>query len=699
MMWNGIGNSLTRWLAVLRLGTASGRATFLWMSDRELRASKHAAPAAARRLDERPPPSRSSNATISYTADGRVFPRRLRDKRGSKQNLKRRYGHLRPEGFDLGDYFVAVGADYRWSRSTYRRVATSMAARFNVTSPTIVSYHCQHHTWACMKPYFEVGPMAPAQPDDEPAALDRGYDAPPTQYFFEHEHEKDGQILSWLAARRDPWLLLRLHEQTALEPSQNAAHAALSGAWLGRTTGSSKNADPDAGVLADPVAAADNDPLWRNLLADRLPTHACGTCLVRADEEKDCVRDRPGKGNWRPSGKPTEPKLLAAYLAASRPAWAQGLRVLRRLRRGARMMAISTVCETYAVLRPRPWLQRAMLTYLRRLEEARGGGPLVGMHMRTGFADWQWYSATRQVDAAEQKRLAASEWSRAATSPPLPYARHWATLEGMMLDCTAPGLPLGTPCFKWRTPRERVSPTVAMALEYCAGNSPALAGVRPLPMPGNGTLAAAVECVHRYALELTAPRLPQARRGKSGGKSATSPREGAPRVQWGVLVLGDAPGYVSLVRNLPALAGRVVETNDAGAVAHTTFTGSCPPNSGKCVQMGTHNPHGGWTRAMIDYYIGGLTDAFVTVLFSSFPGAFLRRSLLCCRHRAHFGAMYSQEYSHRDKPMRNLDFLRAMMQTHEVGTAQAEWAAAHSAAPVEVAPEAATEPGRPAIIE
>ena len=32
--WNGIGNSLTRWLAVLRLGTAAGRATFLWFSDR-----------------------------------------------------------------------------------------------------------------------------------------------------------------------------------------------------------------------------------------------------------------------------------------------------------------------------------------------------------------------------------------------------------------------------------------------------------------------------------------------------------------------------------------------------------------------------------------------------------------------------------------------------------------------------------------
>lgn len=29
----GVGNSLTRWLAVLRAGLASGRATFLWMSD------------------------------------------------------------------------------------------------------------------------------------------------------------------------------------------------------------------------------------------------------------------------------------------------------------------------------------------------------------------------------------------------------------------------------------------------------------------------------------------------------------------------------------------------------------------------------------------------------------------------------------------------------------------------------------------
>ena len=77
---------------------------------------------------------------------------------------------------------------------------------------------------------------------------------------------------------------------------------------------------------------------------------------------------------------------------------------------------------------------------------------------------------------------------------------------------------------------------------------------------------------------------------------------------------------------------------------------------------------------MIDYYIGGLTDGFVSSLFSSFVGAVLRRSLLCCGRRMHFGAMYSQQYSHRDKPMRNVGFLRALMQTSEVATEEAEWA-------------------------
>uniref|UniRef100_A0A7S3AGL4 Uncharacterized protein n=1 Tax=Haptolina ericina TaxID=156174 RepID=A0A7S3AGL4_9EUKA len=68
---------------------------------------------------------------------------------------------------------------------------------------------------------------------------------------------------------------------------------------------------------------------------------------------------------------------------------------------------------------------------------------------------------------------------------------------------------------------------------------------------------------------------------------------------------------------------------------------------------------------MIDFYLGGVTDGFISVLFSSFVGAMITRSVTCCQERMHFGAMYTQEHSHRDRPMKNVNFLQAMMQTEE----------------------------------
>ena len=203
-------------------------------------------------------------------------------------------------------------------------------------------------------------------------------------------------------------------------------------------------------------------------------------------------------------------------------------------------------------------------------------------------------------------------------------------------------------------------------------------------MPSNGTLAAVVECTHRFARALSTPRPTPAPRG--GGMAATVAAtlgglamdgglaDGARDAEeWGIFAMGDAPGFVSLVHSLPTLAGRVVHTNDAGGVAHTTFTASCPQNSDACITRGTVDPQGGWTRAMIDYYVGGLTDAFVSSLFSSFVGAVLRRSMICCKERYHWGAMYSQQRSHRDKPMRDVGFLRAMMQDREQKVAVADW--------------------------
>ena len=668
MNWNGIGNSLTRWLAVLRLGTATGRATFLWLSDRPLQAG---AKPGGKPLNRIPVPGR-------------------RLKQFRLDPWKRPHSVQRPQGFDLGDYFVAVDADYRWSRAQYRRVAASMASR-NVSSPLLVNYRCVKHTWACMQPMLEYGPLGDPVWQNDPGALDGGFGQPPNRVNCTHEQEKDGFLVSWLSSRTEPWLLLRLNEQTALEPSGPAAAAVLSGAWPG--PGISASAVPDTAT-----AGAAPPPFWHGR---RYATHACGSCLstrldllsrLRAVQKKgpaassgdDCVVDKHGsRGVWRPSNRPTDPKELAAYQAVAQLPYARGMRSLRRLRRGPRNIAFATACEAYSVLRPRRWLQRAMLPLLQKLTTATGGGPLIGVHLRSGFADWQWYSSTHiRAGVGANGVKANRQWEQALNAGPLSYDKHWKAFEAMLYDCKESVTNDGRPCFNWRTPHFGKAPDLNDAAQcaverlkaanpstllpakkgggsssqkhqLCLDVTPKSSCLWSLPMPSNGTLAAVVECSHRFATALADPK--------------TS------RDVWGLFVMGDAPGFGSLLHSLPALHGKVVHTNDAGGVAHTTFTGSCPHASTSCVHRGTVDPQGGWTRAMIDYYIGGLTDGFVSSLFSSFVGAVLRRSLTCCNERFHFGAMYSQQRSHRDKPMRNIDFLRALMQAKEQSAEEARW--------------------------
>ena len=761
MSWNGIGNSLTRWLAVLRLGTSSGRATFLWFSDRN----------AVRSAQDPVSPSDESLPA--------QHGRRLRGVRFD--TWARPHRMTRPDGFDLGDYFVALDADYRWSRAQYRRVAAAMAMR-NVSKPMLVNYKCVHHTWACMQPMLEFGELA-ASPNADPPRLDGGFAREPMRVNCTHEAEKDGFFVSWLASRTEPWIVLRLNEQTALEPSAPAAGAVLSGAW-------------QSASYIQHAKGRSPPPFWQARLYQ---THACGACLatkggeraarlgkgkggkeggalgggaLSGGDDQICVTDAHGLAQWRPSGRPAIPQEAAAWVEAAAPWYARGLRVLRRYRRGPRSFAFATACETYAVLRPRRWLQRAMLPTLHKLSAAAGGGPLIGVHLRSGFADWQWYSSThRQIEssggagagagggsssrrggggrggrgkgsgggASSVRMRANSEWAAALASAPLTYAQHWRAFESMMHDCTerADG-----PCFLWRYPYSqkspglrdaalcasrsltahatavrasrhqailppslstlsRVAPLLSHAVASAASRGASNASVPPpqrspysecvqvspdgacmwsLPVPGNGTISAVLECAHRFARAVAPLKLP-ASGGRGGGGRGGGGRGGGrgggggghERDPWGLLVLGDAPGFGSLVHAHPALAGRVVHTNDAGGVAHTTFTGSCPPNSVECHARGTVDPQNGWTRAMIDYYAGGLTDAFVSALFSSFPGAVLRRSLVCCKERMHFGAMYSQQRSHRDKPMRHVDFLRALMQTKERMTGEASW--------------------------
>ena len=97
--WNGVGNSMPRWLAALRFGLASGRATFLWMSDRSF---ERATPRGRRSAGD----TRSKPASAGRQRAG--VGRQLSEENG-------RQWPLRTNGFDLGEYFTAVGADWRWA--------------------------------------------------------------------------------------------------------------------------------------------------------------------------------------------------------------------------------------------------------------------------------------------------------------------------------------------------------------------------------------------------------------------------------------------------------------------------------------------------------------------------------------------------------------------------------------------------------
>ena len=55
------------------------------------------------------------------------------------------------------------------------------------------------------------------------------------------------------------------------------------------------------------------------------------------------------------------------------------------------------------------------------------------------------------------------------------------------------------------------------------------------------------------------------------------------------------------------------------------------------------DPRGGWARTAVDFYIGGLVDAFVSALDTTFlDGAVLLRSQSCCgaTSRMHFSAEF-----------------------------------------------------------
>ncbi|KAL1526636.1 hypothetical protein AB1Y20_015340 [Prymnesium parvum] len=623
MSWNGVGNSLVRWLALLRFGTAAGRATFLWMSDRDSPTALLRPPnaSAGRRLAAARVP-RDESAPVS------AYPRSS----GAPARAHARHVPQRPNGFDLGDYFVAEGGDFRWSRGARRRVAKSLAARgLNLSSALLVTYFCRHHTWACMQPSLEWGAMDAAMAEGG-AGLDAGYaSAARRRIDVNHDREHDGALLAWMAAREEPWIVLRMrHEQTGLQPSAAAAGAVLSGLWRqygAPPLGTDRSVDTVGARVGWRGRAADGTSRaqWRQLRS----TAAASPWMLAAERASAAPRDAPSS-----CAAPPRSRALAAACGLTRPRDA---------------CRLSSHCEAYALLRPRRWLQRRLEPYLAQFDRKSA---VVGLHMRTGFADWQYYSSSASRKALSDGTVQSQRsWHAAATAPLMPFAQHWQTFETMLYDCNEPKWTRGNPCFNWRRPTQGAAPTVDAALTHC--NKPAPPAGVQLRMPSNGTLAAAVLCASRY--------------GRALSKSNASD-------DWALFVLGDAPGFSSLVAALPGLESRVIHTNRAGVTGHTSFAATCAHGTRTtCLPRGTVDPGGSWTRSIIDFYLGGLVDGFVSVLFSSFVGAMLSRSLTCCSARMHFGAMYTQQYSHRDRPMKNVAFLRAMMQSEEQDTEPSRW--------------------------
>ena len=156
-----------------------------------------------------------------------------------------------------------------------------------------------------------------------------------------------------------------------------------------------------------------------------------------------------------------------------------------------------------------------------------------------------------------------------------------------------------------------------------------------LGAPANGSLASLVTCAGRMA-DALARRACRERHGRPVPlQSPHAARESCG--SWGLLVIGDTPGFVSLVSALPQLRGRVVATSDAGASGHTSFSKTCTPGAAKAAQSSdshrgacarrTADPGGAWTRSMVDFYLAGLADGFATMLFSSFQASIGSRSL------------------------------------------------------------------------
>eukprot|EP00965_Chrysotila_dentata_P228410 6196584-Pleurochrysis_carterae.AAC.3 len=226
---------------------------------------------------------------------------------------------------------------------------------------------------------------------------------------------------------------------------------------------------------------------------------------------------------------------------------------------------------------------------------------------------------------------------------------HWVKLEHYLSDCKTG---VAGPCFNWDAPHRGRKPSVADARLCNVGAARTSFELSAAEAP-DGVLAALVSCAGRLGEALLAAQSPP-----SPAQSA-----GADTRAWGLLVLSDSPAFPSLAAAHPSLAGRVVTSDGAGGLGHSSFSKSCKPGAG--CSFGA-DPGGAWTRSCVDFYLAGVADGFVRALFTSFLWATMRRNLLCCRPGSfvQWNAWYNLSRTHRDRPMLDRDFMNTLAEGH-----------------------------------
>lgn len=308
-----------------------------------------------------------------------------------------------------------------------------------------------------------------------------------------------------------------------------------------------------------------------------------------------------------------------------------------------RTRELSLKCETFAFMQPRPILASALLPVLRRMEPFER---IVGVHLRTGYADWTFRNDDSYFSGRSKHLQGPDGHSDADSVPSWTVEEHWRRLDEYFQDCRGGQ---DGPCFNWHHPHFGRAPRREDGLR-CGGST---ARRQPPPWQGRdaprGFLSALLLCAARVGQMVSGPSERNAQAGTTS---------------WGLLVLSDSPALPSLAAHLPALRGRVVSTRGVGQLGHSSFARSCSARDG-CSRG--RDPGGAWTRSLVDFYVAGVADGFVKGLFTSFLFSTMRRNLLCCQPDAfvQWMAWYNLSRSHRDLPMKDRSFMAALALEHE----------------------------------